>query len=139
MCNSPFCGEDTFNRAMSDAYAAGQENAVYAVSEALKEYLDPRTIGQLKENSRPEMFAHAVADLISLATIDDKHLSKWTANRQNWKMGFWSGRRRERDYTIKVIHDYSRNWGNLLLGDTLRSLTEIVELLENEPIKTKGR
>lgn len=139
MCSSPFCGEDTFNRAMGDAYAAGQENAVYAVSEALKEHLDPRTIERLQDNSRPEMFAHAVADLIALATIDDKHLSKWATNRKNWKMGFWSGRQRERDYTLQVIHNYRTNWGNLLLGDTLRALNEIVELLDNEPIKTKGR
>jgi hypothetical protein len=136
MCSNAFCGEDTFNRAMGDAYNAGQENAIYAVSEALKEYLDPKTIEQLKTNARPDMFAHAVADLISLATIDDRHLSKWGAHRKNWKMGFWSGRRRERDFTLKVIHDYTHNWGNLLLGDTLRAFNEILELLEKEPIKT---
>lgn len=136
MCNSPFCGEITFNRAMADAYTAGQESVIQAVTESLKEVLEPERAERLRGNLRyPELFAQAVADLVALNTIDDIRLTKWDTEKNRWKMGFWTGRKREREYVLSVIEDYSRNPGNLLLRENLHHIWRIMDEIKSEPLK----
>jgi hypothetical protein len=136
MCNSPFCGENTFNRAMSDAYAAGQESVIEAVTDALKDVLDAPNVERLRNNlPKPEFFAQAVADLIALATLDGVRLTKRQLDKKQWKMGFWTGRSREREYVLDCLEQYARDPGNLLLRGDLFHIRRITSIIDSEPIK----
>jgi hypothetical protein len=120
---------------MSDAYAAGQESTVQVVTDALKEVFEPDTISSLRVNARPEFFGQAVADLVALRVLDKPRLTKRETEQNRWKMGYWTGRAAERERIVGLINNYSTNWGNLLLADSIRHLAAIRDLIESEPLK----
>ena len=136
MCDSPYCGEDTFQRAMADAFTAGQESLIQAVTEALKDVLESGNLDRLRDNLKyPEHFPQAVADLVALGTIDNVRLTKWDTARNRWKWGFRTGTERQRDIDVAIVEGYSRDPSNLLLRENLYHIFRIMDLLKKQSLK----